>query len=414
MHRVLRAQLVVLLIAGVMGFVPSASAGDPLVFDLSTAPEHDADILWNVLTDNITSEARTRGVEEVWNSRYLTGEGVPGGFVSVDPTEGVVSGQISERWVCEEQCGRWAYWDAEISATITSAQVVETAISGTVAIEYRVRLGADEQASDCGGAPCYNCKDRFCETDTVIQATTRVKGSLVDRTLQLEFVDRLAEDATAMDLTDLRRVEFAMSRWFVAGVEAQSSALPTTGDVPAEADESAGLDASGDAAPPEDDGSPDIGESDDRGVLTAIGLAVAIALLIAAMYPRSRKWFTEVIQSSLEKMSRIWSRPAEPPPPAPGRATYVTGDTSQTFETTVEEAPPPPPPPPLFEIVGTKESGYAWVEARTDDGSHVYRFETGTTVEVVQRLEHLALVRPTSGGPPVWVDRHDLREHRES
>jgi hypothetical protein len=112
---------------------------------------------------------------------------------------------------------------------------------------------------------------------------------------------------------------------------------------------------------------------------------------------------------------------SEPASPA-SRAVQQTTDSGaaadldvapdQTIAATVSPPPPTPAPPPSppqeFQIIGSAEHGYRYVEAESDDGQ-VTRLHTGMKIRVVTQLEHMSLVKSTSGGPAVWVDRRDIQ-----
>lgn len=158
-------------------------------------------------------------------------------------------------------------------------------------------------------------------------------------------------------------------------------------------------------------------ESSDGGTktLTAIGLAIAIVLLTMLLFPVFREFIHRIFSGILDRISQVRTKtpPAPTTPAAPKQATYsISPDGPElTFETTVEPVPPPPPPTPpqVFEIVGTKDSGYRYVDAWSEDGQSVTRLNTGDVVEVLDRDGRVALVRPTSGGPPLRVHRNDLQ-----
>jgi hypothetical protein len=108
---------------------------------------------------------------------------------------------------------------------------------------------------------------------------------------------------------------------------------------------------------------------------------------------------------------RTISRSPKPEPPTPDDPespllkTYGEEGTKITYQTTVE----PVPPPPVFKIMGTAESNYRYVDANAEHGNRTVRFESGATVEVLERKEGRALVRLPGEGSAMWVYRQDIQ-----
>ena len=425
--RLALAAALLLAATGMLAVAPSVDAAESsLTFDLSAASDHAASILWNIKTNNITRERLTG-----WNSSWLDEPGDLEGTVVVDVEAGSVTGTITERWSCHLDCEGWTYRDATMTASITNGQIADGEIVGKVAIRYEVEAGRDEPPSDCGGFTCYNCADQFCTLKITVDSTAALAGGLLNDSLSLSFVDRLAEDPFTMDLEPLREVEFVMARFSVAGIPASLAPVePQSSDSTEEAtsreEGSASPDdpAAGTGEPTESgdvsDGAPDDASAEESlpievdgdgiGALTAIGLAVAVLLLWAALYPRARRWYKHLVERMIEGIRSSLRREQSPPkPPAdPAYKSYVVDGEERIYKTTVEQIPPPKPPQ-VFQIMGHADTGYQWVEGRSPDGKTVTRLNTGDKVTVVARTERLALVRLTGGGTPIWIDRAHIQ-----
>jgi hypothetical protein len=396
------------VVAGVLLVGAAARSEESVSFDVGSAPSATAHILWNVPTNNIT-----RADAAGWNSSYLTDSGQPDGVVTIVPATGVVTGQIMVTWACTGDCDGWTYRDAEVAATIVDAWVSpDGTILGTVSLEYRISAGRAEEPSDCAGSPCWICKDHFCTLATTLTGTAALTGSFDGQTLSLRYADRLEEDAHQMDLAGLTRTEFAMALFVADGVQAVApDAISTTTTATTTTTTSAIAASDVDDAEAQSTPASDSAGFEDDGVpLSLIALAVAILLLLTLLAPGLRDWYRDLFTKMIEWVAR--RREPRPPPapqkPDPNTKTYQVGDKQLTFETTVE-AVPPAPPALQFEIIGSKANNYRYVEGRSDDGTTLTRLYTGSKVIVISRLEHLALVRPASGGTPIWIDRRDIR-----
>lgn len=217
------------LVAVVLTFgTPALAAEDesPLVFDLANddavVDEHTAQLLWNLSTDNILLE-RAKTVTG-WNSLYLEEPGAISGTVTADLDVGTISGEIVERWECSKDCltsagtpswttTRKTGWTAVITDGIIEPGPDGWVISGSAAIRYNTAVTSIESASDCGGTPCYMCKNQLCVVGGEAGATVPLEGWIDGETLSLAFVDQLQADVSKMDLSDLLRTEFFMSRF---------------------------------------------------------------------------------------------------------------------------------------------------------------------------------------------------------
>lgn len=223
----------------------AAEVESPLVFDLANndavVDEHTAQLLWNLSTDNIVAER----VDTVtgWNSLYLEEPGAISGTVTADLDAGTISGEIVERWVCSNDClsstgtpswttTRDTGWTAVITDGIIEPGPDGWVITGSAAIRYNSAVTSVETASDCGGTPCYMCKDQLCVVGGEAVATVPLEGWIDGETLSLAFVDQLQSDASTMDLSDLRRTEFFMSRFSftMTGAIAPIAAKPPPGE----------------------------------------------------------------------------------------------------------------------------------------------------------------------------------------
>ncbi len=418
--------VLVLAMSLAMASTDPATAEDPsaLAFDLGGTGviEHTARIIWNLKTTNIVHPDVSSG----WNSSYLQQPGSASGQVLVDLDARSITGTITETWTCGTDCQGWTTRKATLVATIKDGRLEPAAtgwtITGSVAVEYKANGSRDELPSDCGGTTCYICEKQICEFDGEIEATTGLKGTLSDDTLQLSFEDGLKPNVDEMDFSALTRTEFFMSRFSitVAGaspvdveVDPQSSAdeVPVVGVIP-------GVDA-GSPPNPDDDAAGDEasagaeeGESAaDSGGVSATGLLIALILLASLLAGVGlaigffRSWLARKAREG------DLARTSPGPPPAADRSekTYEVGaEKPITYQTTVdeEEPPPPPPPPATFTLVGTKESGYKYVEGRNDRGQAI-RYSHGTEVEVIERKGALAKVK--AGDDTMWVDRRDLQ-----
>jgi len=148
-------------------------------------------------------------------------------------------------------------------------------ITGSVAIKYTTAVTAIENASDCNGSPCYVCQQQLCEVGGEATATAALEGWIEGDRLSLFFADRLEADVTAMDFSDLRRIEFHMSRFLftqtgvVAPVVAEPPPEEPTAEEPAPttvpADDATDVEApAGEVIPGVGAGSPpaDFGDDD--------------------------------------------------------------------------------------------------------------------------------------------------------
>ena len=204
----------------------SATDETTLIFDLagesSVVDQHHAQMLWNLKTDNIAAE--WVGTVTGWNSLYIEERGMASGRVIVDLDAGTITGDFSELWVCNNDCvtpngtPSWTTTrDTGWTATIVDGSVVPEAahwaIIGTVAIKYKATVTSVESPSDCNGSPCYICQNQLCEIGDQATAVAELEGWIDGDRLSLFFVDQLAADATTMELSDLRRTEYFMSRF---------------------------------------------------------------------------------------------------------------------------------------------------------------------------------------------------------
>jgi hypothetical protein len=206
----------------------AATEESPLVFDLASGnavvEEHTAQLLWNLMTDNIVPER----VDHVtgWNSLYLTQPETVSGQVVADLDAGTITGEITERWACNNNClaangsPSWTTTrDTGWTATITDGTVAPGSdawvISGSVAIRYNASITAIESPSECDGSPCYICKQQLCEIGGGTTISVPLEGWIDGETLSLAFVDRLQADAAAMDFAGLETTEFFMSRFSI-------------------------------------------------------------------------------------------------------------------------------------------------------------------------------------------------------
>jgi hypothetical protein len=318
------AILLGLLIATPTLAAESSSEESILVFDLAgddaVVDQHSARMLWNLMTDNIVPESI--GIVTVWNSLYLEEPGAAAGQVSADLEAGTITGKIIERWTCSNDCvtkdgaSSWTTTrDTGWTATITDGTITPDAtgwvISGSVAIKYKTTVTAIEAASDCNGSPCYVCQEQLCKVGGEATAKAALKGRIDGDRLSLSFADQLAADVATMDLSDLLRTEFFMSRFAftMTGVvppvvaepppEEPAEGEPATGtETPSEAAADAvlpagqvipGVDAGsppgefGDDSEPEQDAAADksAAEPTDTDADSSIGsLILAVALLV--------------------------------------------------------------------------------------------------------------------------------------
>ena len=297
---------------------------------------------------------------------------------------------------------------------------------------------ADETPSDCGGTPCYLCANRVCEVGGTTGTTAPLEGWIEGRTLSLAFADRMEADVYQMDLSELEKTEFFMARFSItitpppgsgsaggpAGQEpgtatTTSSARAPIQDVPAgrvipgvEAGSLPGPDDEEGNEPADtengDGGEPGVeASSDAEGRSPATGLWLAVILLLIALGCGSLLLHLFLEKKAQEgDLSRAPAKASLLRVPGPGEKTYRVGDSTITYKTTIELVEAQPIQPPIT-LVGTKESGYAWVEGQDERGL-VHRYEHGTKVTVVERKgKKIKVLAPN--GTTMWVDRRNLR-----
>ena len=66
--------------------------------------QHVGRALVNLNGNNLTQEAQDRGVAGNWASTYRDASEVVGGWITIDPWNATVTGQVSERWTCTGAC----------------------------------------------------------------------------------------------------------------------------------------------------------------------------------------------------------------------------------------------------------------------------------------------------------------------
>lgn len=353
----------------------ATAGGAPLVFDLATAVDHDANILWNLKGDNIVHTS----VSESWYSSYLTEGGTTSGRVTVDGAAGTVTGTITEGWSCGDDCAGWTYRDATLVATIVNGRISEDIVSGSVSIEYDVRAGRDETPSTCDGAECYICEHEFCTLAADTTKTAELTGSLQGTELSLAFVDELLEDANNMDFSGLLKTEFVMSR-FSATVAGPLS--EPTGTTEATTTTEAAIPAVGVPVPGVDAGSPpgpdDFENGDAADTASSAGdssgqaqaseleftsrgaglLTILMLLLIGVAGAVIVGWLVRVRMGWANKEAAIDTAASLGVTVEPerdrgfldelGDATHQLNDQTRSSPAPPPDPPPPPPPDPAL------------------------------------------------------------------
>jgi hypothetical protein len=193
--------------------------GPLIVLGISNDATHDGQVLVNIEGVNRTQEATDRGVTSgPWVATHRGESQSPGGRVTIDPTTGVVTVELTETWSCVDECLQHAdYFDVSWAATGTASWVADGVgwrVDVPLTVEYSARRGSAESASDCGGSPCYTCADQYCRWDnTATAAAVQLTGRIEGSTVRMAFVDGLAEDVTTMDFSGRWTTEFFLSRF---------------------------------------------------------------------------------------------------------------------------------------------------------------------------------------------------------
>lgn len=424
--------LVGLLVGGLFVFAlaaPAFAEGETLVFDLdnedAVVEEHIAQTLWNLTTDNTVMDNVTG-----WNSLYLDKPGIVSGTIVADLESGTIGGEITEGWLCNNDCltsdgspswttTNFTGWTAVIRGGTLTPDGSAWRIGGSVSIAYEAVVTAVESPSDCGGQECYTCKDRICKMSETTTATADLDGWIAGDTLSLAFADRLEADVSQMDLTDLRQTQFFMSRFSITmtgSIASPAADPPQQGavdapevdaadpEVEAEGEQSDVPPPAASADEPAEDqqaATPELlqpAEDDEESGRLAFDVILILLLLVlgsaAWIILRRPEWF----------VPRKRRRAPRPPAPLPATQASVEAGASATGEVTAPE------PQVIYTLVGNEKWGYRATEIQTGPTT-VTRYEAGTEVKVLRRAGD-AIEIQIDEAKPVWVDRSYVQMQR--
>ena len=211
-----------------------------LAADDAVVEEHTARLLWNLTTDNIVPD-RVGSVSN-WNSLYLDRPAAVSGRVVADLEAGTITGDIIERWSCNNDClsndgtSSWTTtrdtgWTATITNGVVDLGTDAWVVEGSVAIKYKADVTAVESPSECDGSPCYICVEQLCRVGGEATVTVPLEGWIDGETLSLSFVDKLQRNIAQMDFSGLRTTEFFMSRF---SITITGAVVPVAGERPPE------------------------------------------------------------------------------------------------------------------------------------------------------------------------------------
>jgi hypothetical protein len=416
---------------------PVTAEDGVLVFELdnedAVVDEHTAQTLWNLTTDNTVMDNVTG-----WNSLYLEKPGVVSGRIVADLEAGSIGGEITEGWLCNNDCiardgspswttTNFTSWTAVISGGTLTPDGSGWKIDGSVKIAYEAVVTSIESPSDCGGQECYTCAERLCKMSEEMTATTSLEGWIDGDTLSLAFADRLEADTSQMDFSDMRQTQFFMSRFSITmtgSIAAISEDPPQQGaveapevgqaDAPptAEAADNSAAAADDPAADqqnaipeqnstPEQNATPesplsggDAGDSDKMAFEVILILFLLVLGSAAWIVLKKPKWF----------MPRKRRSAPKPPSPLPVAEGTVEAGVGAITEATAPE------PQVTYTLVGNEKLDYRATEIQTGPTT-VTRYAAGTKVKVLRRAFDAVEIKIGSD-KPVWVDRSYIQMKR--